>query len=204
MYAIGHFAIGYLLGKASASKLKLQLNMPLLLTASIIPDIDLALRFLTHRGPTHSLITIIALMVPFLIVYKKTAVPYFVALLSHSLIGDFFTGGTQLFWPLSNEWYGVLNINVASLTNALLELALFSVSVAVMFKTGDLRKIVKDKHKIVLLVPFGAVLIPILAIGRGLASALPLLLVIPSLFYIAVLGYSMLIGIIAYSKKDRP
>lgn len=203
MYAIGHFAIGYLLGKASASKLKLQLNMPLLLTASILPDIDLALRFLTHRGPTHSLITIIALMVPFLIVYKKTAVPYFVALLSHSLIGDFFTGGTQLFWPLTREWYGVLNINVASLTNTLLELALFSVSVVVMFKTGDLRKIVKEKPKIVLFVPFGAVLIPTLTVGRGLMYALPLLLVIPSLFYLTVLGYSILVGIWAYSKKDR-
>jgi membrane-bound metal-dependent hydrolase YbcI (DUF457 family) len=99
LFAIGHFAIGYLAGKASARILKVQLNMPLMFTASVIPDIDLLPRFLHHRGPTHSLITIIALTVPFLMLYRKTAVPYSVALASHSLIGDFFTGGTQLFWP---------------------------------------------------------------------------------------------------------
>jgi membrane-bound metal-dependent hydrolase YbcI (DUF457 family) len=194
LFAIGHFAIGYLTGKASAIKLKVQLNMPLLLTASVIPDIDLLLRFLQHRGPTHSLITIIALTVPFLILYRKTAVPYSVALASHSLIGDFFTGGIQLFWPLSTEWYGALNIDVRSLTNVLLELVLFSVSIAVMFKTRDLYKIAKDKYKIALLLPFGAVLGPMLAAGRGSEFSLPLLLVVPSLFYLAIFTYSMLVG----------
>jgi membrane-bound metal-dependent hydrolase YbcI (DUF457 family) len=194
LFAIGHFAIGYLTAKASARKLKVQLNMPLLLTASVIPDIDLLLRFLQHRGPTHSLITIIALTVPFLILYRKTAVPYSLALASHSLIGDFFTGGTQLFWPLSTEWYGALNIYVRSLTNVLLELFLFIVSIVVMFKSGDLGKIAKDKYKIALLLPFGAVLGPMLAVGRGSELSLPLLLVVPSLFCLAIFAYSMLLG----------
>jgi membrane-bound metal-dependent hydrolase YbcI (DUF457 family) len=194
LFAIGHLAIGYLTGKVSARQLGVQLNMPLLLTASVIPDIDLLLRFLDHRGPTHSLITIIALTVPFLILYGKTAVPYSVALASHSLIGDFFTGGTLLFWPLSTTWYGALNIDVNSLTNALLELLLFFISIALMFKTGDLRKIVKDKYKIALLLPFGAVLGPMLTVGRGSEYALPLLLVFPSLFYLAVFVYSMVVG----------
>jgi membrane-bound metal-dependent hydrolase YbcI (DUF457 family) len=137
---------------------------------------------------------IIALTVPFLILYRKTAVPYSAALASHSLIGDFFTGGTQFFWPLSAEWYGALNINIHSLTSALLELVLFFVSIAVMLKTGDLRKIAKDKYKIALLLPFGAVLVPMLAAGRSSQYALPLLLVIPSLFYIAIFAYSMVVG----------
>jgi membrane-bound metal-dependent hydrolase YbcI (DUF457 family) len=194
LFAIGHFAIGYLTGKASARELKVQLNMPLLLTASVIPDIDLILGFLQHRGPTHSLITIIVLTVPLLLLYRKTAIPYSIALASHSLIGDFFTGGSQLFWPLSTEWYGALNIDVNSLTSALLELILFVVSTAVMFKAGDLRKIVKDKYKIALLLPFGAVLGPLLSAGRGSEYSLPLLLVIPSLFYLAIFVYSMLVG----------
>jgi membrane-bound metal-dependent hydrolase YbcI (DUF457 family) len=194
LFAIGHFAIGYLTGKASARELKVQLNMPLLLTASVIPDIDLILGFFQHRGPTHSLITIIVLTVPLLLLYRKTAIPYSIALASHSLIGDFFTGGSQLFWPLSTEWYGALNIDVNSLTSALLELILFVVSTAVMFKAGDLRKIVKDKYKIALLLPFGAVLGPLLSAGRGSEYSLPLLLVIPSLFYLAIFVYSMLVG----------
>ena len=194
MFAIGHFAIGYLTGKASAKTLNIQLNMPLLLTASVIPDVDLFLRFIHHRGPTHSLITIIALTVPFLIYYRKAAVPYAVALASHSLIGDFFTDGTQLFWPFSTEMIGALNIDVYSLTNSLLELTLFIISVALMFKAGDLRKIAGDRYKLALLLPFGAILGPMLAVGRGSEYALPLLLVVPSLFYLALFAYSMLVG----------
>jgi membrane-bound metal-dependent hydrolase YbcI (DUF457 family) len=194
LFAIGHFSLGYLAGKASARKLKVQLNMPLLLTASVIPDIDMLLRFLRHRGPTHSLIAIIALTIPLLILYRKTAVPYSVALASHSLIGDFFTGGSQLFWPFSTEWYGALDIDVRSLTNELLELVLFFISIAVMFKTGDLRKIAEDQYKIALLLPFGAVLGPMLAAGLGSEYTLSLLLVIPSLFYLAIFAYSILAG----------
>ncbi len=194
MFAIGHIAIGYLTGKASAAKLRVQLNMPLLLAASVAPDVDLLLRFLSHRGPTHSLITVIALTIPFLIVFKKTAVPYSIALASHSLIGDFFTGGTQLFWPLSAESYGALDIKVDSLTDAILELALFCISTAIMLRAGDFRKIVKDKYKIALLLPFGAVLGPMLSAGRGSESMLPPLLLLPSLFYLVLFVYSMVVG----------
>ena len=191
LFAIGHVSIGYLTGKASARILNVQVNLPLLLTAAVIPDIDLLLRFLRHRGPTHSLIAIIALTGPFLIGYRKTAVPYAIALASHALIGDFFTGGAQLFWPLSTEWYGALNIDVTSLTNALLELGLFVVAIAAMFKTGDLRKIAKAKYKLTLLVPLGAVLGPMLAAAIGSEYTLPPLLLIPSLFYLAVFTHSL-------------
>ena len=65
-----------------------------------------------HRGPTHSFITITVLMIPFFVVYRKQAIPYFAALLSHIFIGDFFTGGIELFWPLSHDWFGALNYDV--------------------------------------------------------------------------------------------
>ena len=193
MFAIGHFALGYLTGKASAQKLKVSLNLPLLLTVSILPDIDLALRFLQHRGPTHSLITAVVFMTPFFIAYRKKVVPYFVALVSHSLIGDFFTGGTELFWPISTASYGALNINVTSFVNASAELVLFVVMIAVLIKAGDLRKIVEpNNYNIVLFLPFMAVLVPMLQLGRGSESALPLLLIIPSLFWLAMFAYSVI------------
>ncbi|MEM3549965.1 MAG: metal-dependent hydrolase [Candidatus Bathyarchaeia archaeon] len=194
MFAVGHIAMGYLIGQAFGRRLKVQINMPLLLAASVIPDIDLFLRFLLHRGPTHSLITIIAFTVPFLMLYGKIAVPYSVALASHSLIGDYFTGGTQLFWPFSAEWYGALNISVNSPANALLELTFFFASIAVMFRKGDLRKIAKDKYKMALLLPFLALIWPILVMGRGSEYTLPPLLVIPSLFYLAIFSSSILFG----------
>jgi len=192
MFAIGHFAIGYLTGKASAKAFKIPVNMPLILTASVIPDFDLLLRFLEHRGPTHSLITMAALLTPFLIYYGKAAVPYSAALASHSLMGDLI-GGTQLLWPLSTQQYGALDIDVASPFTSTLELALFFISIAIMFKAGDLRKIFTDNYRTTLLLPFGAVLGPMLAVGRGPEYALPLLLVIPSLFYLALFAYSMIV-----------
>ncbi len=129
MFAIGHFALGYLTGKAIAKPLHIQLNMTLLLTASVIPDVDLLLRFLDHRGPTHSLITIAILMTPFLIYYRKTALPYAVALASHSMIGDLI-GGTQLLWPLSTREYGALDVYVSGSFSVTLELILFIIFIS--------------------------------------------------------------------------
>ena len=139
MFAIGHFALGYLIGRGSAKFAQVKVNLPLLLLASVLPDIDLLLRFLMHRGPTHSLITLTVLMIPFFAVYRKQAIPYFAALLSHVLIGDFFAGGNELFWPLSQGWFGALNLEVHSLPNVLLELGLFLLTVPIMFKLGDLK-----------------------------------------------------------------
>ena len=131
-------------------------------------------------------------MAPFLLMYRKTAVPYFAALVSHSLIGDFFTGGAQLFWPFSTTLYGALNITVASAVNASLELILFIVSLGVMVKIGDLRNIMKpNKYNMVLFLPFMAVFGSILQLGRGSEYALPPLLVIPSLFWLSIFAYSV-------------
>jgi membrane-bound metal-dependent hydrolase YbcI (DUF457 family) len=185
--------LGYLTGKVSAQKLNVGLNLPLLLTVSILPDIDLLLRFIQHRGPTHSLITAVVFMTPFLFAYGKSAVPYFIALASHSLIGDFFTGGTKLFWPFSTGWFGALNIDVGSLVNASLELILFVVSLVVIFESGDWRKIVEpNNYNLILFLPFMATLGPMLFLGRGSESALPLLLVIPSLFWLVMFTYSII------------
>jgi len=51
MFAIGHFALGYIFGKGTSKLAKVALNLPLLLATSVLPDVDLLFRFLTHRGP---------------------------------------------------------------------------------------------------------------------------------------------------------
>jgi membrane-bound metal-dependent hydrolase YbcI (DUF457 family) len=122
VFAIGHFALGYLFGKGSSRLAGVKVSVPLLFAASVLPDVDLLLRFLIHRGPTHSLVVISVLMVPFFVIYRKQAIPYYVAMLSHVLIGDFFTGGVELFWPLSQGWFGALNFEVQSLPSVLTEL----------------------------------------------------------------------------------
>jgi membrane-bound metal-dependent hydrolase YbcI (DUF457 family) len=195
--------LGYITGKSSSKLAKVKVNLPLLLAASVLPDVDLLLRFLMHRGPTHSFITITVLMIPFFVVYRKQAIPYYAASLSHIFIGDFFTGRVQLFWPLSNGWFGALNISVTSLTNVVAELVLFFLTLPIMYKLGDLQTLLKPNNKNwALIIPLGAVLGPLLTVGRGQESALPILLVVPSLFYVGLFAYSLFVDIRAEHNQD--
>jgi len=106
MFAVGHLALGYLSGKTSSKLLNVNANIPLLFLASTLPDIDLLIPSLEHRGPTHSPIVFCVLLLPAIIIYKKRAIPYFLALAQHSLLGDYLTGeGVQMLWPLTSRWY---------------------------------------------------------------------------------------------------
>ena len=196
MFAVGHFALGYLFGKGSSKLARVKVNLPLLLAASVLPDIDLILRFLMHRGPTHSILTITALMIPFFVVYHRQAIPYYAALLTHILIGDFFTGGIELFWPLSQHWFGAINLQVNSLPVAALELSLFLITLPLMYKLGDLQTLLKPHNKNwALIIPLGAILGPLLLLGRGQESALPTLLIVPSLFFVCLFAYALYVWI---------
>ena len=204
MFAIGHFALGYLFGKASSKIAHVKVNLPLLLVASVLPDIDLLLRFLMHRGPTHSLITLTVVIIPFFVIYRKRVIPYYAALLSHVLIGDFFTGGIELFWPLAQGGFGALNFEVTSLPIVIAELSLFCLTVPIMFKLGDLKSILKHSNKNwALIIPLGAVLGPLLALGRGQETNLSTLLWVPSLFYIMLFAYSILVGLRGEHNQDK-
>jgi hypothetical protein len=195
--------LGYITGKGSSKLAKVKTNLPLLLAASVLPDVDLLLRFLVHRGPTHSFITLTVLMIPFFIVYRKQAIPYYAALLSHILIGDFLTGGVELFWPLSQGSFGFLNIEVTSLTNVVAELGLFFLTLPIMYKLGDLQTLLKPHNKNwVLIIPLGAVLGPLLTVGRGQEHALPTLLVVPSLFYVGLFAYSLFVELRAERTQE--
>ena len=105
MYPIGHFALGYLSSEISSKISKEKVNYPIIFIVSIIPDIDLFIPFVEHRGSTHSIVVAILIFLPFIIKYKR-GFSYFASLASHSLIGDFFTAyGCRLFWPIVPFWY---------------------------------------------------------------------------------------------------
>ena len=210
MFAIGHFALGYLTSKTSSAFLKTKLNLPLLFLVSVIPDIDLILQFVEptlfmHRGPTHSIIVQTVIIIPFFVIYRKKALPYYLALLSHSLLGDFFTGGFEMFWPLSSNWFGDLSFGVMSLTNVAIETILFAITLPIMFKTKDLNQLLKPNNRnLILLVPFGAVLGPMLQIGQTYEISLPSLMIIHSVFYICLFGYSLLVELNSKINKLPP
>lgn len=164
-------ALAYLVGRGSATALKERINIPVLLVLSILPDIDIIYGFLTgmeiHRGPTHSIIVAVIAFVPFFIVFRKKAIPYFLALISHSLIGDFFIGGqVELLWPLSNQQFGLHEaggpfINITSPINIAAEMTLFAVAILVLYKTGDWKTFfTPHKSNLLLIIPIATVLLP--------------------------------------------
>ncbi len=196
MFAVGHLALGYITGKTSSQALKLKVNIPLLFVFSVLPDIDLLLPFMTHRGATHSIIVLAAISIPLLLLYKKTVVPYIFAIAQHSLIGDFFGGGIQLLWPISKAWIG-FEIPLSILTDVTLELLFFAASLLLMLWTKDLYLMLKpDQHNLLLIVPAATTILPLLRLGMNI----PVELIIPHLAYSILFAISSLNHIFRFWK----
>ncbi|HSV49167.1 MAG TPA: metal-dependent hydrolase [Candidatus Acidoferrales bacterium] len=164
-------AIAYLLGKGTSKALHTKINIPLLLVLSILPDIDIIYDYLTgaevHRGPTHSIIVAALIFTPIFIRYGKEAIPYFLALISHSVIADFIIGGkVQLFWPLTNQEFGLhelggVYIDIFNPINMALEMTLFIIAMLLLYKSGDWKVFFKpNKLNLVLFIPIVCVLLP--------------------------------------------
>ncbi len=201
-------ALAYLLGKASAKPLKVNLNIPLILVLSIIPDIDILFEFIfrysIHRGPTHSIISAIIVFIPFFVLYRQKAIPYFLALISHSLIGDFFIGGQlQLLWPLSTRLFGLHElgsyyISIYSPINVALEVSLFAAATIILFKTRDFLQFFRNEaSNLLLAIPIFTVLLPTFL---GIPLEVPILLVPPHLFYLVLFFGSVLIVVFRFRK----
>ena len=193
-------SLAYLLGKGSSKLLHVKINIPLLMVLSIIPDVDIIFDSLTgaqlHRGPSHSVVVAIIAFIPFFIVYRKKAVPYFLALVSHSLIGDFFIGGNvQLLWPISPNKFGFTFLSVFSPINILLELTLFLLAMLVLYKSRDYKVFFSNnKSNLLLIIPICTVLLPTLI---GFPFSVPLLvsepaLAVAHLFYLALFSIAVL------------
>ena len=172
----------------------------MLLAASVLADIDLLIPGLEHRGPTHSIILLTLLLIPALIRYRKKAIPYYVALIQHPLIGDFLTGGQgiQLLWPITMDSYG-LGICMETLVGVSLEWALFIGCIAIMLKTKD-AQILFQSHQsnLILTLPAAALLLPTLF---GFPWHIPPELIIPHLTYLTIFTISILKDLITILKK---
>jgi membrane-bound metal-dependent hydrolase YbcI (DUF457 family) len=189
MFAVGHFALGYLTAKIASKPLTVNINLPLVFLASVLPDIDLLIPQLMHRGPVHSILFYIVLFFPIILFYRKKALPYFIAVIQHLIIGDYLTGGTQLLWPLSNAMYS-LNLGIASFTNITLEWSFFLISTAIMFKTEDMLSLFKHHPtNLILSIPVLTILLPTVL---SFPIYVPLVMVIPHLVYLALFGFSIL------------
>jgi len=198
MFAVGHMAFGYLSSKASSSTLKTKLNIPLVLTLSILPDGDLLAReifpSIQHRGPTHSIITALIVFAPFFIIYRKQAIPYFIAMVQHGLVGDYIAGGrVQLLWPVTNMYFGT-SLDIMSLTNQTLEWTMFLAATVLMFKMKDYKPFFKPQtSSLLLIIPTLTVLLPTLL---STPMDVPPMLIPPHIFYLIIFAAAILIELL--------
>jgi membrane-bound metal-dependent hydrolase YbcI (DUF457 family) len=143
MYPFGHLAIGYLVGKITSELFHVDINLYVVMALSLLPDIDLLIPALSHRGPTHSILVALLLTLPFLFVIGKVAIPYALTLFSHSAIGDLITGNVKLLWPIQTRCYTFIGIPIFSPTNIALETSLFIVALLVLYRFGDYHALVQ-------------------------------------------------------------
>jgi len=193
MFAVGHLALGYISGKTASKFLNVSVNIPLLFAASVIPDIDLLIPGLEHRGPTHSLIIFCFLFLPAFTLHRKRAMPYFIALAQHSLIGDYLTGGgIQLLWPVASNWYDA-RVRIKSLAEVSLEWIFFFACLTVMLKTRD-AWILFHHHpsNLLLSVPILTVLLPPFF---SFPMPVPPSLILPHLTYLTLFTLPILIDL---------
>lgn len=199
-------SLGYILGKASAKALKTNPNVPLLFVLSILPDVDILAEhvsglheLLPHRGPLHSVFMMLIVFIPIFAVYRKRALPYFIALVSHALIGDYLTGGNlQLFWPLTSQTFGTAT-SIISAENITLELMLFISSIALLLVTRDLFVLVRPRlSNLILAVPTFTVLFPIFL---SYPLQVPVLLVLPHLVYTVLFLASISISVVGILRR---
>ena len=105
MYPPGHLALGYFSGVLYRRMTGKDFNLIVIWAFSLLPDLDLFIPGVVHRGPTHSVVVALLFFAPVWYFYRDS-LSYLFSLLSHSLIGDYFTAaGCQLFWPLDLGWF---------------------------------------------------------------------------------------------------
>lgn len=188
-------AFGYLSSKTSSSLLKTKLNIPLVLTLSVLPDGDLLAReifpFIQHRGPTHSILIALIVFAPFFIIYRKQAVPYFIALVQHGLVGDYIAGGrVQLLWPVTHMYFGT-SLDIRSLPNQTIEWTMFLAAIILMLKMKDYKASFKPQiSNLILIIPTFTVLLPTLL---STPMEVPPMLIPPHIFYLIMFAVAILI-----------
>jgi membrane-bound metal-dependent hydrolase YbcI (DUF457 family) len=200
LFAVGHLALGYLFARGSARLLSKKVNIPLILMLSVLPDADILFsNFIEHRGPTHSVIVLSIAFLPAFAIYHKEAIPYFIAIVQHSLVGDLIAGGAvRLLWPVTTEFYG-LSIGIKSSTNIMIEWLAFLISIGVMLKTSDINKFFQPSFSnLMLAVPAFTVLLPTVL---SFPMLVPLWLGPPHLVYMVLFLAATIITLYKFFKS---
>jgi hypothetical protein len=138
---------------------------------------------------------------PFLVIYRKKALPYLVALASHALIGDFLLGSPfQLLWPITTQRYGI-GWGITSQLGMALECACFVATLAIMIATRDVARLMRPRaSNLILTIPVFTVILPTVL---SYPMQVPALLITPHVVYLAMFTTSILIAIPKTAKIIR-
>jgi hypothetical protein len=190
-------ALSYITGKLSAKPLNVSLNIPLVLTLSVLPDIDLLIPTLQHGGPAHSIVLYFMMALPMILLWRKKTIPYLIAIVSHPLLGDYLTrssrmSGVQLFYPLSLKWFSAGSISW-QVTYTYAEIALLAAFLLMLVATKDMR-LLMTRHRLnmLLLVPISTAFLPVFI---QFPIPVPAELIVPHIILMAVLMLSILVDI---------
>jgi len=149
---------------------------------------------LEHGGPTHSIILYLVIGLPLILVWRKQAIPYLIAIVSHPLLGDYLTRpsrtqGIQLFFPLTSAWFSA-GSSAALLAYVYVELALFGVFLTLMLATRDIKTLIKPHpSNLLLAIPVLTALLPVFV---QFPIPVPPELIIPHLILIVLLSLPIL------------
>jgi hypothetical protein len=141
----------------------------------------------------------IIIFIPIFALFHKKAIPFFLALIQHSLLGDYITGGQiQLVWPLTTNYYG-MGISIESQTNITLEWLTFLASMIIMLKANDTLAFFQPHNSnLILTIPTFTVLLPTFL---NFPLEIPTLLIPPHLVYIAIFSVSIILSMGAIFSK---
>lgn len=195
MFAVGHIALGYLAGKLVSRVLRVDLNIPAVFTLSLLPDVDLLVPWIQHRGPTHSLLFMLVAAVALAAYSPRESPVYIAALSSHSLVGDMVSdGGVQLLWPFSGEWIRIAYpVAMVSRLEVYVETGLFASMMLVMLLGGDLGRLLRlGSSGRLLFIPLATILLP--AMFRY-PLTVPRALVPQHLALLGIVGLSFIISL---------
>jgi len=139
--------------------------------------------------------------IPIFAIYHKKAIPYFIALIQHSLTGDYIAGGRiQIFWPITTQYYGT-GVSIKSSTNITLECLTFLTSIIIMLKAKDTATLFQPHNSnLILSIPTFTVLLPTFL---SFPLEVPAWLIPPHLAYMSVFSASIIIDLFKVLKTSN-
>lgn len=133
MMCLAHASMGLLIASIFS------FPYPIVLIGSLLPDIDLLIPSLSHRGITHSLLFIGVISGLIRFKDKKKSIMFFLGASSHLFLDSLTYSGLELFWPLPMDF----GFSLVSASSPAANLLVISVSIIVLWNKETIQNFLK-------------------------------------------------------------